>query len=280
MKLTCDLCGGTLQMNLGGQGASCTGCGLSYTMDRLREKLSQSTAEPPKPVIPVPEPPVPTPEPPTPTPGTDVIYNVVSWQKVDAKEPAPAVEQFVMQVDSGIGDVSGYVQQGGIGLGDNIYINNDYDHPYTVYSLCDIPDLCSVKKGMHADLFLTKCPKKILKNAQVVTGDPNPVENAYNFQGDVYAYFAELLRREFSDYELRCNVQQDELNIPVSFMLCRGGKPVTAVLLVNSNDNKGRYQTEKARRVFAPKGITCTHFYENYRNDAPYVIDRIRGILG
>ncbi len=39
MKLTCDLCGGTLQMNAGGKGAACAGCGMTYSMDALREKL-------------------------------------------------------------------------------------------------------------------------------------------------------------------------------------------------------------------------------------------------
>lgn len=45
MKLTCDLCGGALQINLGGQGATCTNCGLGYTMDRLKEKLSGNTVQ-------------------------------------------------------------------------------------------------------------------------------------------------------------------------------------------------------------------------------------------
>ena len=46
MKLTCDLCGGTLEMTSGGQSAVCTNCGISYSIERLREKLgSRSTAD-------------------------------------------------------------------------------------------------------------------------------------------------------------------------------------------------------------------------------------------
>lgn len=54
MKLTCDLCGGQLMVGSGGQSASCTVCGLLYSMERLREKLG---------IIPAPavEPPIPTP---------------------------------------------------------------------------------------------------------------------------------------------------------------------------------------------------------------------------
>ena len=39
MKLTCDVCGGELQMTIGGQSAVCVNCGITYTVERLREKL-------------------------------------------------------------------------------------------------------------------------------------------------------------------------------------------------------------------------------------------------
>lgn len=42
MKLTCDLCGGELEMKAGGQGAICTTCGLTYSMESLKEKLATS----------------------------------------------------------------------------------------------------------------------------------------------------------------------------------------------------------------------------------------------
>ena len=53
-----------------------------------------------------------------------------------------------------------------------------------------------------------------------------------------------------------------------------------AVLLVNSRDGKACYQAEKAIRIFAREGIAYTHFYEDYRNDLPYVIQRIGSALG
>ena len=45
MKLTCDLCDGSLQMNNDGQGAVCTVCGILYPMARLKEKLKSQKAE-------------------------------------------------------------------------------------------------------------------------------------------------------------------------------------------------------------------------------------------
>ena len=44
-KLTCDLCGGTLEINKGGKGATCIECGLTYSMEHLREKLGIGTNE-------------------------------------------------------------------------------------------------------------------------------------------------------------------------------------------------------------------------------------------
>ena len=254
MKITCDLCGSPLQMNLGGQSASCTSCGLVHTMDRLREKLNGQNGKV--------DPPVPNP------PKTYPDFDYVP-------------KQFVMENNgSGNGEICGRVQQGGIGLGDVIYIDEDYDHPYKVYSINDDPYMISAKAGMPAELFLVKCPRRVWKNARRVTGAPDPVANAYNYPDTVKEYFDHLLMGTFKEYEIRCDVPKAGLNIPVSYLFCKGGKPVLAVFLIDSNDSKGRSQVRKAERIFAQEGVACTHFYENYRNDAPYVIDRVKGALG
>lgn len=57
MKLSCDICGGALEITSGGQGASCTVCGLGFTMVRLREKLNIRMLEVPELTPPLPEPP-------------------------------------------------------------------------------------------------------------------------------------------------------------------------------------------------------------------------------
>lgn len=51
MKLTCDLCGGELQMNACGQGACCANCGLEYSKERLMEMLNSGTTVNPEPVV-------------------------------------------------------------------------------------------------------------------------------------------------------------------------------------------------------------------------------------
>ena len=49
MKLTCDLCGGSLQMNADGQSACCINCGMTYPKERLLEKLNGGTPAEPAP---------------------------------------------------------------------------------------------------------------------------------------------------------------------------------------------------------------------------------------
>lgn len=262
MKVNCDLCGGTLLMNLGGQGATCMSCGLGYEMARLREKLkdpdARETGEKTKKT------------------NADTGVQPVEMSVHDADfEP----KQFVMENSGcGIGDLSGRVQQGGIGIGDKVYFDGDYEHPYRINCINDDAYATCAKEGMPAELFLTKCPKRILKKVRVVTGDPNPVVNAYNFPGTVRQFFYHLLLRQFPEYEIRMDVPHEELTIPVSYMLMRGEKPVVAVFVIDGH-HKSRYQAEKAAGIFEAEGVGCTHFFENYRNDMPYVIERVRAAL-
>ena len=107
-----------------------------------------------------------------------------------------------------------------------------------------------------------------------------PILKGYNYPDTVREYFDHLLMGTFNQYEIRTDVAKDELNIPVHYLFCKNGKPVLAVFLIHSNDSKARSQVRKADRIFAWEDVACTHFYENYRNDAPYVIDRVKDALG
>lgn len=268
MKITCDLCDGTLQMNQGGQGATCTTCGLTYTMARLREKLTVKAS-------------VATVSPAT-SISNDIIYDVKDWQKADTNERTfdfvPV--QFTMSVTKiGADHIAGQIQQGGIGLGDSVYINHDYEHPYTVRRLNDgsLPD---AKAGMWVQLYLKECPKRILKKSNVLTGNRTPVANAYNYPGDVYEYFSHLLTGAFENYEIRRDMYQDDPYTPVTYLFYLNQKPILVLFLINSKDCAARTQVKRAARSCAQEGVACIHFYEDYRNDASYVINRVRDALG
>lgn len=275
MKLACDLCGGTLQMNRDGQGATCTNCGLTYPMERLREMLHRNapaaaaSAEPETVVSAAP-----------PKQEYDAPFTVVAQEpaaKPTERRFSFQPEQFVMENSGNTRSLCGQVLQGGIGLGDTIYLDGD---PYTVDCINDDPKRACVKAGAEASIRLPGCIKRTLKKAKTVEGDANPVANAYNYPGTVHAYFSHLLSDAFGEYELWENVTREEAEMPVDYLLCQNSKPVLAIFLLDSNDDKRRTRVRWAQRDFAPKGIACTHFYDNYRNDAPYVIDRVQNALG
>lgn len=283
MKLTCDLCGGTLQMNLNGQGATCTNCGLTYPIERLREMLNnkapdktpvEDTPAEPKAAPPRQEQDVPAQR------GYDEPFTVAAQETAKAlteRRFSFRPEQFVMENSGNVRELCGQVLQGGIGLGDTIYLDGD---PYTVDYINNDPKQSCVKAGMEASIRLPGCIKRTLKKAKSVVGDENPVANAYNYPGTVHAYFSHLLSDAFGEYEIWETVTREEAEMPVDYLLCKNSKPVLAIFLLNSNDDKRRRRVSWAQRNFAPKGIACTHFYDNYRNDAPYVIDRVQKALG
>ncbi len=41
MALQCDICGGTLQMDAGGKTATCINCGMTHSLERVREKVQE-----------------------------------------------------------------------------------------------------------------------------------------------------------------------------------------------------------------------------------------------
>jgi len=271
MKICCDLCRGTLQMNAGGQDATCLNCGMTYTMERLRRMLNppqDSVVQPP--VAPAVTMPVPAPVAPLGVTGGATPQN----NRI-------TVPQFIMHITSAKGDkITGTVQQGGVGIGDTVFINNDYAHPYQVQG---DENGCPVKQGNTVLFMLDNVPSYIMKNARIVTGVSNPVESAYNYPSSgplaVLSYMENLLQREFADYKIENNVPCAGVSKPVTFLLSKDGRPVVAVYIIDLYNEKERYAVKKAARVLAPYGIGVTHFIETYRNDAPYVVERIRSAM-
>ena len=111
MKQTCDCCGGTLRKKIFGRGAVCKSCGMTYTAESLKERESFRSSVP----------------------------ETADWASESGmQKTAPAVEfgprQFVMDVTGRDREgVVGQVRQGGIGLGDTVYINADSTRPYRVW---------------------------------------------------------------------------------------------------------------------------------------------------
>lgn len=266
MKLSCDVCGSALQMNASGKDATCICCGMCYSLEVLREKLNRTA-------------PVQQPQP---APRTPVAAPVAAPAPAERPTPtAPAANQFVMKVDKLFAAcLTGYVQDGCIGVGERVYINGDYSTPYRVYRFDDDADKTHVSAGQYARMFVYPNHRDVMKQARIVTSDPNPTPNAYRFPGSVEGYFADLLRKEFPDYTLQRQVEWPGLKIPVTFLLLKDGRPALGIFVVDSGDSRGRYQAQKGEQLLRNAFICGTHFFKDYRNDAPYVIDRIRAVLG
>jgi hypothetical protein len=176
--------------------------------------------------------------------------------------------------------LAGDVKQGCIGVGERVYINGDYSKPYTLRRFGNDPDATHASAGEYARLYPVPHHKDVMKQARVITGDPNPTSNAYRYSGSVEGYFTDLLQKNFGEYTLEKQVDCPGLKIPVTFMLMKNGRPLVAIFVFDSKDSHSRYQAQKAQKIFEEAHIGYTHFYKDYRNDMPYVIDRIRAAMG
>lgn len=132
-------------------------------------------------------------------------------------------------------------------------------------------------------------------NAQLV--------DLYSFRGTPYEYFNRLLHTNFPEYEIRTNVDpRSVLQIsgtawtcrcgnrnytgkceqrgapqpreyqPITFMLYRNNMPSLAIILCTEQNAAIRKTIEACGTM----GAACQCYYTHFRNNASYIIDRIR----
>lgn len=140
----------------------------------------------------------------------------------------------------------------------------------------DTQMVCSVCGLIYAE---ERVQEKRLMAAKPMVNSPKAVDNAFDFQGTEQEYFAEILRREFPEYVLRENVQHRELTIPINHVLCQGDYPVIAIFLIDRNDSAAQFQANKATKILGAAGVSCISFVTKCRNEAPYVVQRVRSSL-
>lgn len=282
MKLTCDLCGGALQMNAGAKDASCKNCGLCYSLEMLREKigLGQSAQAKPTTSYQVPVAPQPSvPEKPQPQPPVVPQPSVTTAPEAPSK---PAQEpRFMMQVDKlyPANVIAGTVQYGSIGIGETVYINGDETMAYRVYRFDHDLEKTYATVGESVELTLDRCPKGVLLRTHTLVGQSVPEMNAYRFGDDVDAYFTYLLQENFPEYTVQTQVTLDGLKLPVNYLLSKNGQAKMAIFVISTNDSCARSQVKTAARLCASRGIGCTHFFSGYRNEASYAVERIRSAM-
>ncbi|MBP5254661.1 MAG: hypothetical protein J6Z23_04675, partial [Lachnospiraceae bacterium] len=100
------------------------------------------------------------------------------------------------------------------------------------------------------------------------------------------AYFEDLLAKNFPGVTVEKEVPLEALTadlpvkrMPVSLLLSKGGVRKLAVMLVPKN----RYRVTKVVNTMnacEDQGIRAIRFFREFENTAPYVVGRIRAIVG
>ena len=109
--------------------------------------------------------------------------------------------------------------------------------------------------------------------------------NLYNYPGDAVDYFFGLLSESFPGYQVEKNVAAGRLGIgsafqdmPKNILLSKAGSPALLVLLLPKNGYRlKRIDDLKGRCEQA--GIAHMQFFLEFRNEAGYVVNRIRKAL-
>lgn len=200
-------------------------------------------------------------------------------------------EQFVMQVNKATRKggfrtwyltVEGCVKQGCVANLDTVFLNGAPSSPWTVWGPEPIPPATynRASAGMKVRLTLEGDQKVDPKFIQTLVGECSPAETLDHFTGTPRQFFNSLLIRQFHPkYRILTDVTCDGIPIPVTYMLCLESKSKLAVFLLDSFDNKQRYQVDKALKACKEAGIPAMQFFMDYSNTAHYVSMRIRKTL-
>lgn len=109
-----------------------------------------------------------------------------------------------------------------------------------------------------------------------------PAKDAYAFSGTADAYFYQLLRNCFSEYEVQRSNEQNQRTTAGSdwshFLLKQNGA-LKAVVLVVDKHNWNSQEISDTQYYCKHRRIPCVRFIRQFRNDAGYVVDRIRKSL-
>lgn len=109
--------------------------------------------------------------------------------------------------------------------------------------------------------------------------------NLYNYPGDAMDYFFGLLSESFPSYHVEKNVTASRLGIgsasqdmPKNLLLSKAGSPALLILLLPKNSYRLKRITELKQQCESV-GISHMQFFLEFRNEAGYVVNRIRKAL-
>lgn len=179
-------------------------------------------------------------------------------------------------------EVYGKIQSGCVANLDTVFLNGDEKSRWAVVSVesqSTDPVYHRACAGMDVKLRLMGEKRAEISNAVSLWGVATPTESADHFFGTPQQFFAALLARDFRDFDVWADVRWGGVTRPISFLLCQGGKPQIALFMLDSWDGPDRWQVEKSMEICRGLGVTALQFFNDYRNEAAYVVRRIRQAL-
>lgn len=222
----------------------------------------------------------------------DPAQKLTCSRALDPSDLVPLhTEQFVLEVTkasrkSGFRTwyltVEGVVKQGCVANLDTVFLNGSYTQSWTVWGPEPLPpaNYNRASAGMKVRLTLEGNQKVTPGSIQTVVGEYCPQEALDHFAGTPQQFFNSLLVRQFHPaYEILTEARHDGIPIPITYLFCQEDKPKLAVFLLDSFDNKRRYQVEKALKACKQAGLPAMQFFMDYSNTAHYVSMRIRKTL-
>lgn len=110
-------------------------------------------------------------------------------------------------------------------------------------------------------------------------GSDTPAEDGYSYKGSVDSYFMNLFTKHFPDLRVFRNKRMAGPNdVPVTFLLCRDDTPVLAIILCDSKEYDKEWITN-TMKACEDYSIPVQRYYRDFRNEASYVVKRIRDVI-
>lgn len=279
MKVVCCICGGVLMVETGGKMAVCTGCGVGYSIERVREMVGTHNHEPP----------VEKSSPPKkertggresmkkgkeaveifPQGKADVTNR---WEEVTL-EPVRIRIRAVVGSGFQTRTLSGVVESGTFDVGTDLYVNDDKNRVCCPYKMtCKDLQIATAEKDMQVMITFNGPQVKHLKDAKYLTA---PAALSGSIEEETY--FAGILKTHFKEYTVKRNVKISMKSpaVPATFVLYKKERPVLAIILCSSrvyNYDK----IENTMEACKQQKIPIQRYFTEFENEKEYVIKRIR----
>lgn len=257
----CDLCGGPLMIDIGGQYATCQNCGMRHSIERVKEMLNDSA------VIPTIKP--------------QLRDDSIKWEQVgsDFEERDPnalwRTENLLVTVDQMQKAVHGLFRT----------------KTRTAY-VCQINNGTLPYSGILTDVHTGQeyyiCYHSEDDFPELEFSDEEYFGKTYPLPGSGTRWmgrpsFVHMVEDACEDAVIRYQVQAsvfgaDEFCYPVDYLIVKDGKPLLAICLVDKNNY--RYKcVSKTKEAVERMGIEYMRFFVEMPNDPSYVTRRIKTAL-